>query len=337
MRALQALRLSTLTILVTSALILASCVRSPTTDSSTDPSEGLTTPPTLSITASPPIATPEPTAGTVDGLSIYTISELLAARAAGTLKGGPIALRGYWSERSFGHSCAPPAQPPGELELRCHDGEWGITDQNEPIAELTIDGRFLPANGPHLTPFVPDDLWPGLGQSEIIHGQRPLPVPIVVIGHLDDPRAKDCQPRSAQLCADRFVIDRIADYRPEAVPTPGVTPSPTPFPFDSPPPPPFDVAQCAGDGPYSFVGWIAGTELDLDQAVPATAYAAVTRDVMEIGEWIDDPGGSRGRFRTMGRRVCFAAEWETGSLSFAWVPGSAYREWDDGHRTPLRP
>jgi hypothetical protein len=97
------------------------------------------------------------------------------------------------------------------------------------------------------------------------------------------------------------------------------------------------VAVCAGDGPYSFVGWIKGEELHLDQDVPVTAYAAITRDVIEIGEWIDDPAGSGGRFRSMGRRVCFAAEWDDGVISFAWVPGSAYREWDDGRHTPLTP
>ena len=296
-----------------------------------------------SPTPPPSIATapPEPTEGTVDGLAqSVRVSEPSAARAAGRLEDGPdpryVAI---WKRNASSgiRAYRKRSSTSGSSSSRCNDGEHGITEENEPIGELTVDGRFPPAEGPHLTPFVPDDLWPGLGQSEVIHGQRPLPVPIVVIGHLDDPRATDCQRKYAKLCADRFVIDRIVDYRPEAVPTPGVTPSPSPFPFDSPPPPSFDVAECAGDGPYSFVGWIAGDELHLDRDVPVTAYAAITRDVIEIGEWTDDPDGSGGRFRTMGRRICFAAEWESGAVNFAWVPGSAYREWDDGHRTPLKP
>jgi hypothetical protein len=320
---------SVLAIAVAGGLVVLSCVASPRTD--------LAVGPTASPTAPEATTSSTPAPSTVGGLHIYTVSELLDARLAGTVEGGPIALRGFWTERLIGHSCSPPMKPVGELELGCYEGEWGITERDESIGELTVDSRFVPASGPHLTPFIPDDLWSRLGQSEIINGQRPRPVPIVVVGHVDDPRAKDCQAEAAQRCADRFVVDRIVDYRPEAVPTPGVTPSPTPFPFDSPPAPPFDVADCAGDGPYSFVGWIAGKDLKLDRSVPTTAYAAITRDVIQVGDWIDDPGGSGHQFRTMGRRICFAAEWDQGTIGFAEVPGTAYRDWDDGHHTPLGP
>jgi hypothetical protein len=314
--------------------LVLSCIGSPRVGGVPEPTAspaaattGTPTPTTAPVSAATP--------ATVDGLHVYTVSELLEARAAGTVEGGPIALRGFWTERSIMHSCSAPTKPPGELELRCHDGEWGITERDESIGELTVDFRFVPASGPHLTPFIEEALWARLGQSEVINGQRPRPVPILVIGHLDDPRAKECQPETKRVCVDRFVVDRIVDYRSEAVPTPGVTPSPTPFPFGSPPPAPFELAECAGDGPYSFVGWITGTELKLDQYVPTTAYAAITRDVIEIGEWIDDPDGSGHQFRTMGRRICFAAEWDQGSITYAAVPGTAYRDWDDGHHTPL--
>jgi hypothetical protein len=207
-----------------------------------------------------------------------------------------------------------------------------------PILDYKVDGRLIRPAGPHITPFISQDLAARLLRVPVlVNGQRELPVPIVVVGHFDDPRAKDCRPEAAKLCADRYVIDRVVDYHPEAAPTPGVTPPPTLFPFDSPPPPPFDVAECAGAGPYSFVGWISREELGIDWAASETVFAAITREVIEIGDWIDDPGGSGQSFHTMGRRICFAAEWEQGSIAFAWVPGSAYREWKDGHRTPLTP
>ena len=144
-------------------------------------------------------------------------------------------------------------------------------------------------------------------------------------------------PEARETCADRFVIDELVSFDAAALATPAPTPSPTPFPFASPPPPPFETSAC-GPGPFSFVGWIASDELGLDRDVGAdTVYAAITRDVIEIGSWIDDPAGSGERFRTMGQRVCFAAEWETGSMGFASMPGTAYREWEDGRRTPVEP
>lgn len=314
------------------ALITLSCVAVPGSSSSVEPLATATAAPSPS-----PTSTARPSDAALDGIRVHSVSELLDARANASIKGDPTALRGFWSDRSVAHSCAAPDGQPGELEIYCHDGEFGITERNEPIRTYTVDFRFILAEGPHLTPWAPESLAAPLLNTPVINNQWFPPVPIVVVGHFDDERVTLCRPEFRKRCADRFVIDRIVDYRPEAVPTPGVTPSPSPFPFGSPPPAPFDVAGCAGDGPYSFVGWITGGELGLDQSIPATVYAAVTEDGIQIGDWIDAPGDTKGRFRTMGRRVCFAAEYEVGEMTFAWVPGSAYREWEDGHRTPLNP
>ena len=72
-----------------------------------------------------------------------------------------------WTDRSFGHSCSAPSEQPCELEIRCHDGEWGITEKSEAIGDLTRDYRWLPAAGPHLTPWVPEDL-----QRQLAGGQH---------------------------------------------------------------------------------------------------------------------------------------------------------------------
>jgi hypothetical protein len=48
---------------------------------------------------------------------------------------------------------------PGDLEIYCHDGEYGITERNEPAVVLTKDFRLVPATGPMLTPWIPNQDW----------------------------------------------------------------------------------------------------------------------------------------------------------------------------------
>jgi hypothetical protein len=103
-------------------------------------------------TAAPPSLTTSVT--TVDGIRVQSVSELLAARAAGEAKGGSYGLRGYWTDRQIGHSCVAPQGQPGELEVYCHDGEWGITERDEPILDANAMGRTKVAAGPHLTPYL---------------------------------------------------------------------------------------------------------------------------------------------------------------------------------------
>ena len=319
-------------ILATAGVVLSCSIKVPSGPPvvpTAAPSEAATATPG---TAPSPIGHPQ----SVEGLHVYSVSELLSERNAGALEGGPIALWGFWSERTFRHSCVP-AKQTGDLELRCADGEWGITEFNEPIGTLTPDNRWSPAVGPHLTPFITNDMANELFHPVVINGQRELPAPIVVVGHLDDERARLCQPAFARLCADRFVLDRIVDYHPELVPAPAVSAPPTPFPFDAPPPPPFDAALCVGPGPYSFVGWISREDLGLDrQDVPATAYVVIAQDVREIGGWIDDPMGSGQRYHVMGRPMCVADEFDNRVGTF-WLPGSEYLEWQDGHRSRWSP
>jgi hypothetical protein len=117
-----------------------------------------------------------------------------------------VPLRGFWSALGLAHSCAAPDGNPGELEIYCHENEFGITELNEPIAEHIGDGRVVFADGPHLTPWVQNELWRTLDDS------LARPVPIVVVGHFDDPRAAECRAEAVQLCRERFVIDAILEY-----------------------------------------------------------------------------------------------------------------------------
>ncbi|MEO8570241.1 MAG: hypothetical protein ABI553_00950 [Chloroflexota bacterium] len=274
-----------------------------------------------------------PSPAFVEGLPVHTVSQLLALRDSGTLGDQPVALRGYWSDLMLLHTCTPYVSKPGELEISCYDGEFGITERNEQIMVFTADHGIIVAHGPRLTPFMTEDQKRQVIQAPV-NGQQYPPVPIVVIGHFNDPRAADCQPSARQLCRDRLVVDRIVEFDLASVPPPEPTPAPTPFPYDSPPPPKFHASRCAGDVPYTFIGWKPLAELVPDRYPPeAVAFAMVTRDVMEIGDRINGPGQP---FKIMGRLICYAYG-EGTAVGFTWVPGSAYRLWDDGHTTPLTP
>jgi hypothetical protein len=291
------------------------------------------------------IASPSPTttiqpsqAATVDGLPLLTVSEAIAKRDAGDLGNHAIAIRGYWSDASVGHSCVPPTGTPGVLEIYCVDREFGITELAAPIETISKRGQVTPGTGPWLTPYMDNDL---VGASAlftlpIINGQRYTPTPIVVVGHFDDPRANTCRLEARQLCKDRLVLDRIVEFDPSSVPTPAPTPSPTPFPFADPPPALFDTAACSGSIPYQFVGWTTLAALGIDRSNPeGTGFMMITRDVIPIGQWIDDPNGAPGKWRIWARRVCFAYPEEPGLIGFATMPGTAFKEWSDGHREPM--
>jgi hypothetical protein len=277
-----------------------------------------------------------------------SVSEALDAHAAGRLPRGRAAVSGWWTNGSIGHSCAAPIANPGELELYCHDGEFGITERDEPIFVVDLSSSVVTyqARGPHLTPFLSEDI-AGIQQLfalPYVNGQPYPPVPITVIGHFDDPRAAQCQPDKLQLCLDRLVLEQIVSFEPDAVATPGVTPSPTPFPSPGPSGL-FAADRCAGDVPYAFVGWTTTADLQLQFDRPGHVYAMVTRDVVVLTEdgWADDPNGSGHTFQIWGRRICIAEESSgfDGAVEYGSVPDTTYVLWDDGLKVPgdnpLRP
>jgi hypothetical protein len=279
----------------------------------------------------------------VDGLPVMTVSAILDARSRGGLKGVSVALRGYWSDRTTGHSCVPPVGNPGALEYGCHDLEYGITERREPIFTGGPAGEAAVAVGPHLNPWISSDLSGAkqLFSLPMINGQRYSPVPIVVTGHFDDARATQCQAASRAQCADRFVLDSIVIFDSSAVPTPEVSPSPTTFPSPAPSGlfDPTAPAVCAGDVPYSFVGWTTTTELKISMRRAGYLWAAITKYPVLLGgpDWNDDPGGSGRTFRWWGRRICIAEERLPDVITYAAVPGSSYQEWSDGTHTQADP
>jgi hypothetical protein len=285
-----------------------------------------------------PIPSPSPSPDPLEGLHVYEVGELEEAMAGPNRPSGPIALRGFWTERSYGHSCPYFDHSETNLEVFCHDGEYGITQLNEPIQTITADHRLVLPTGPSLTPWIPDGIDAVLFGLPIVNDQKYTPVPIVVIGHIDDPRASECSADERQKCLDRFVIDEIVSFDPTSVPAPTPTPVPSPFPYDNPPPAPFAPSDCPGDTEYAFVGWKTMDEIGMwfpeSGQKNEVVFVVITKHVIEVGNWLGEPGR---RFRTMGQRVCFANEWERGGMTFTTVPGTKYREWDDGTHTPIDP
>lgn len=255
---------------------------------------------------------------------VYTISALLDARAAGKLGSESVLVGGYWSERILGHSCAGPADPPGELEIYCHDGEWGITEQAEPIVTVTPDLRLIPAASPHLTPWLPNEL-----AAKLSTPPDGTPASVTVRGHFDDPRAKACRPASVTTCRDRLVVDEVVAFDVSTAAKAMAAPPPTAF---VPGPAPFGAADCAGTTPYSIEGWVKSADLGIDYALPEDVYAMVTRDAVPLGQWVEDSSGSAGKYRWWGRMICYARPGDVGIVAYAHVPGSSYQEWGDGRK-----
>jgi hypothetical protein len=267
-------------------------------------------------------------------LAVQSVSDAITSRDAGVTD---VAVRGFWSSAAFGHSCAPPEAPPGDLEIYCHDGEWGITEFDDLIMHVAGDGTVRRANGPFLTPwFPPESRWaaPLFGLAPV-NGQLYPPVPIVIVGHFDDQRASACRELAREICADRLVVDDVPFFEPGAAVPPGETGAPTGSPPDQSGL--FDPRVCAGDIKYSFAGWTSVKELGLDDRAGDRVWAVVSAEIVPLGnlEWVD--AGAEGRFRWWGQMVCFASQEHPGLVLRDQVPGTSFKEWDDGRHTSSEP
>jgi hypothetical protein len=318
--------------------VAASACGAPGPSWTTGPTPPDPTPVTAASTPRPAPSLP----ATVDGQAVRTVSELQTARAAGKAPGGPYALRGYWSVASFAFSCPAPMGEPGVLELYCRT-DFGITELDEAALTIVRSANETSAHGPAgpvLVPYVSDAQWSLLNLAPV--GDQPhSPVPIVVTGHFDDPRAALCRPEAHQACLDRYVIDTIVVFDPASVGDPTPVPTGTPFPFDSPPPAPFSAERCRANETdplpaFSFVGWMPGDQIESGIGVDysgVTLYVAITRDAVPLGIWSDtDP-----RWRPMGRLICIGREGEPDGLGFDHVPGTDYRQLEDGSTAPPIP
>jgi hypothetical protein len=63
------------------------------------------------------------------------------------------------------------------------------------------------------------------------------------------------------------------------------------------------------------------------------AWAAVTQDVVPLGDWFPDLDVHGHSSLAMGRRVCLSFDMMGGGITFSVVKGTAYKQWDDGQLT----
>jgi hypothetical protein len=324
---------------IAAVVVAAAACGAPAPEWTTQPVPADPTAVTSAITPRPVPSLPT----TVDGQPVMTVSQLLTARADGAAKRGPYALRGYWSVPDYPFSCPAPMAEPGVLELYCGGMRFGITERDELALTIVRSANETSAHGPSgpvLVPYVSDEQYRQLLLSPV--GDQPhAPVPIVVTGHFDDPRAALCQPEARQACIDRFVVDTIVMFDPASVGDPTPAPTGTPFPFDSPPAAPFGVGRCrAGETDplplFSFVGWMPGDQLQSGMGVDysgVTLFVAITLAAVPLGTWSD----ASPRWRPMGRMICVGREGEPGGVQFDYVPGSSYRQFEDGSTAPPLP
>ncbi|MBI2781806.1 MAG: hypothetical protein HYX55_08440 [Chloroflexi bacterium] len=270
----------------------------------------------------------------VDGLPVLSVSEAIDARSKDDLGAASLAVGGYWSDRATGHSCSAAAA--GELEMRCVDGEFGITQNDEPILATDERGELKHATGPALTPwFDPDaagvDKLFGL---PVVNGQRYTPIPIVVVGHFNDARADECQPDVRALCLGRLVVTKVAVFDPNSVATPAPTKPQQTVGSDVGLFDPRDGRVCAGDVTYSFVGWTTTDALELPFQREGRVWAAITAEPALLGgdEWSED---SVGPFRMWGRRICLATQADPNTILYGVVPGTLAREGENGKVEPV--
>jgi hypothetical protein len=174
------------------------------------------------ILRSTSISTPSaaPAAGgvpkTVDGLTVQTVSQALAAEASGSVQGdGLVAVEG-WIDPMPLPAC-PYESPRPALEDACTSWKLLVTETRQElvIIETASDSTTISANPP-VAPYLyareldgafVDSLLPG-GDDTKPNTYRPLQA--VLVGHFHDARAAECSDDQRAACEAAFVVDQLA-------------------------------------------------------------------------------------------------------------------------------
>ena len=214
----------------------------------------------LLLGRSAPAGTSAPTGlpGTVDGLTVMTVSQALAAEP--TAGNTQIALGGWYAPH-FPFSCPVPSAMPAELEDACTNGGLLITENRQTIVHVEATNGYTQMSvtdpsGPNLKAYevstsgtaIPYPVHPeATGDAEY------APVQVILIGHFHDARAAKCSPEQRAHCEAAFVIDRLARYDGKATATAT------------------DV-----QGPYRLTFQMPSTEWHTTDAISATATLEFT-------------------------------------------------------------
>ena len=153
---------------------------------------------------------------TVDGLTVQTVSQALAAEARGRPQGDGLVAVGGWLDPMPAHSC--PVQTPGPvLEESCTARQVLLTESRQELVIIETGSGFtgISANPPaspylyarELAGAFVESLLPG-GDNTKPDTYRPLQA--VLVGHFHDARAAECGADQRAACESAYVVDRLA-------------------------------------------------------------------------------------------------------------------------------
>lgn len=212
--ALRGLSLAAAAVLVAVVVVLVASLPANVPVASTHPSNAAAVPPESGQTASPsqsPLTVVSPGVGapfpsSVLGMPVITVAEAGALAAEGKLDGRDVAVAGYWAELEL--PCPYPGSYVGALESWCRSAGFADTPNG---AKACVEMGTQACSGPDEDSIAPWLMSDALGNPDYSGGPTDVkPIPIVVIGHTDDARARQCRPGTEAQCARDFVADRVA-------------------------------------------------------------------------------------------------------------------------------
>jgi len=281
----------------------------------------------LARPGTPTVATNSPLpAAPEQGISV---AELLKQRQKGTLQGVSVTVSGYWSGLVMPVSCrtSDDAQP---IELACVNGQYGVTDVEEPLLYRDRSGWHMSAVE-RVTPYIPSQELLERALMSDVPGpeQYLLARAITLVGHFDDPEADRCAKERQQACRDQFVLDEIVSLdepRFATVNRMGQKPNDAAV---------FDRATCSGDVAYSYEGWTSISKLGVLDAYPDDlVFARLTESAVSLGDLVEEDSEGRRPYRLFGRQLCFARSYRPGTIEVRPV-GDAYRQFEDNSTEPV--
>jgi hypothetical protein len=151
---------------------------------------------------------------TVDGLTVRTVSQVLAAEVGGRIQGdGLIAVEGWINPMPFPMCPYEPAHP--ALEDTCTSQKLLVTETRQElvVVETASDSTTMwanPPSGPYLYARELDGAYvdPLLPAGDPTKPYRPLQS--VLVGHFHDARAAECSADQRAKCDSAFVVDQLA-------------------------------------------------------------------------------------------------------------------------------
>jgi hypothetical protein len=145
------------------------------------------------------------------GLRVHPVEEVVAGLRGGALESAAVAVSGWLTIRPVGPACLVEIATGRRSATLC-PRETILVASAEPLLDgrgATDVTRLRPA-GPHLHPVA----LPGVSMRQLAGPQYRglatalLPAPVVLIGHVGDPRLPECR-GSGRHCGEQFALERI--------------------------------------------------------------------------------------------------------------------------------